>query len=128
VCAVHGDDADLVGRHCRWCGTSFGVCRSCYRGQAYCQEECRRQARRGQCVRANRKYLAGLREKERRRDAAARALAYRQRRREGVAPQPHRRFVIDQRSDSSRLMAEIPTGPTRCLVCGRRGKVVRWLS
>jgi len=128
VCAVHGDDVELVGRHCKWCGASFAVCRSCYRGHSYCKEECRAQARREQCVRANRKYLAGLVEKERRRDAAARALAYRQRRREALAPQPRRRFVIDQRSDSSRLMAEIPGEMMRCLVCGQRGEVMRWLS
>ena len=27
--------------HCRWCGLTFYVCRSCWRGQAYCSDECR---------------------------------------------------------------------------------------
>lgn len=128
MCAVHGDDVELVGLHCRWCGASFAICRSCYHGQAYCKDECRSQARREQCVRAQRKYLSGLREKERRRDAAARALAYRQRRSEGLEPRPRCVFVIDQSSQSARSMALITAKPTRCLICGQRGKVVRWLS
>ena len=127
MCAVHGDDVELVGRLCKWCGTGFGVCRSCYRGHVYCKDECRILARRQQCVEANRAYLDRLREKDRRRDAAARALEYRKRRREGVAPRPRRRFVIDQRSALARQMMDQLYEPTRCLVCGRRGRVNRWL-
>jgi len=26
---------------CRCCGTFFNICRACFRGQAYCSEECR---------------------------------------------------------------------------------------
>ena len=27
--------------HCRWCGLPFYICRCCWRGQAYCSDECR---------------------------------------------------------------------------------------
>ena len=27
--------------HCRWCGLSFYICQRCWRGQAYCSDECR---------------------------------------------------------------------------------------
>ncbi len=94
MCAVHGDYVELVGRHCKWCGAAFGICRSCYRGHAYCKDECRAEARREQCVRANRGYLDGLLEKERRRDAAMRALAYRQRRRKRFGQSLNGRFVV----------------------------------
>ena len=34
----------------------FYICRSCYRGQVYCGDECRRRRRRQQRRRANRRY------------------------------------------------------------------------
>ena len=38
------------------CGTMFYICGSCYRGQVYCGERCRRRMRRNQMRRANRKH------------------------------------------------------------------------
>ena len=38
------------------CGAMFYICRSCYRGQVYCRDECRRRRRRQQRRRANRRY------------------------------------------------------------------------
>lgn len=34
-------EALLIKITCRWCGQSFFVCRSCWRGQAYCAEACK---------------------------------------------------------------------------------------
>lgn len=31
----------LLEVQCKWCGMVFHVCRSCWRGQAYCGDECR---------------------------------------------------------------------------------------
>ena len=31
----------LIGVQCRWCGLFFCICRSCWRGQTYCSDECR---------------------------------------------------------------------------------------
>ena len=38
------------------CGAMFYICHSCYRGQVYCGERCRRRMRRQQMRRANRKH------------------------------------------------------------------------
>ena len=38
------------------CGAMFTICGSCYRGQIYCGEGCRRRMRRQQMRRANRKH------------------------------------------------------------------------
>ena len=38
------------------CGVMFYICHSCYRGQVYCGERCRRRMRRQQVRRANRKH------------------------------------------------------------------------
>ena len=38
------------------CGAMFYICGSCYRGQVYCGDECRRRMRRQQMRRANRKH------------------------------------------------------------------------
>ena len=45
-------------RFCRGtnCGRVFFICGPCYRGQAYCSNPCRREARRQQRKRANRRY------------------------------------------------------------------------
>ena len=36
----------LVEVCCRWCGVNFCVCQRCWRGQAYCSEDCRYWGRR----------------------------------------------------------------------------------
>ncbi len=38
------------------CGAIFYICRSCYRGQAYCGDRCRQKARREQLRRATQRY------------------------------------------------------------------------
>ena len=35
----------LLSITCRWCGFEFTLCRSCYRGHAYCCDLCRRLSR-----------------------------------------------------------------------------------
>ncbi len=62
------------------CSVMFFICRSCYRGQVYCGDECRRRMRREQRRRANRRYQQdpGVRA-----DHCQRQRAYRKRRREG---------------------------------------------
>ncbi len=41
---------------CRWCAQIFYVCRSCWRGQVYCCQECRRTAQRDARRKSQRKY------------------------------------------------------------------------
>ena len=58
------------------CGMAFWICRSCDRGQRYCGECCRQQARREQHRRANRRHQQSL---EGRLDHRDRQRAYRER-------------------------------------------------
>ena len=46
----------LVEVCCPWCGARFYVCRRCWRGQAYCGEECRILGRRRVHREAQRRY------------------------------------------------------------------------
>ena len=55
----------------------FYICRSCYRGQVYCGDECRRRMRRQQRWRANRRHQQS---REGRLDHRDRQRAYRERR------------------------------------------------
>jgi len=46
----------LLRRICLRCGATFGVCRSCFRGQRYCSDSCRTQARAEQRRESNRRH------------------------------------------------------------------------
>jgi len=46
----------LISIHCRWCGLDFYICRPCFRGQAYCSDECRVKGRRKNHRKAQREY------------------------------------------------------------------------
>ncbi len=119
------------------CGVMFYICRSCYRGQVYCGDECRRRMRRQQRRRANRRHQQS---REGRLDHRDRQRAYRERRRlwrvtdhtsagrarSGNIKKPLTETVIStplsevagDRSRFGRLQAAIR--PV-CIVCGRRG-------
>lgn len=57
---------------CRWCKTIFYLCRSCWRGQAYCCDECRILGKFESCRRANKKYRKTSKGKKVRREAEKR--------------------------------------------------------
>ena len=46
----------LILIQCRWCDFQFCICRSCWRGQAYCCDQCRRAAKLKNKRKAQRKY------------------------------------------------------------------------
>ena len=46
----------LISIQCRWCDFHFCICRSCFRGQAYCCDECRSTGKRKNQSKAQRKY------------------------------------------------------------------------
>lgn len=77
---------EIRRRVCRFhgCGRIFYICRSCDRGQCYCCDEHRRQARLEQRRRANRKYQQSRAAKL---DHAARQRAYIHRRSQKVTGQ-----------------------------------------
>ena len=109
------------------CGGLFFVCRSCYRGQAYCSQRCREKARRQQRRRANRKHQMSL---EGRLDHRDRQAAYRRR--------CAARLVTDQGSAGRQrlpILAVNATGERRevpreawhghfCVVCERSGRFI----
>jgi len=92
------------------CGTLFWVCSHCDRGQCYCSQTCRQEARRQQRRAANRRYQ--LTEPGRRAH----------RRRQRTYRQGHvKARVTDHGSRSITLMGvAIPPGPPRCVVCRQR--------
>ncbi len=133
----------LVSRRCRAsaCGQQPWVCRSCYRGQAYCSAECRAQSRCEQRRRANRRHQCS---EAGRLDHRDRQRTYRRRRRAAAC-------VTDQGSavaaDSASIAASVvvvaqrqrPSGPVEvrhgprggwsrvrsplcCVRCGRVGR------
>ena len=122
------------------CGVMFFICRPCYRGQAYCSEECRRQCRQQQRQKANRRYQQ---DPEVRRDHRDRMREYRKQLREVR--------VTDQSSVSDGgwgsicgpLVKAVPETPPAeelhdqpsatwrerfsrivCIICGRVGRFV----
>ena len=119
------------------CGAMFYICGSCYRGQVYCGDECRRRMRRQQMRRANRKHQDSP---EGQLDHRDRQRAYRERcrlrrvtdhtsagrGRSGNIKKPLTETgistplaeVAGDRSRFGRLQAAIR--PV-CIVCGRRG-------
>lgn len=54
---------------CRWCGKVFCVCQSCWRGQAYCCDACRRAAKGNAHREAQRKYRTTEKGKKAHREA-----------------------------------------------------------
>lgn len=122
------------------CGVMFFICRPCYRGQAYCSEECKRQSRRQQRQKANRRYQQ---DPEVRQDHRDRMREYRKQLREiGVTDQSS---MIDCGSGSicRPLVRVVPETPPAeklhgqpkakwrerfsqitCIICGRLGRFV----
>ena len=126
------------------CGVMFFICRPCYRGQAYCSEECRRKCRQQQRQKANRRYQQ---DPEVRRDHRERMREYRKQLREmRVIDQSS---IIDCGSGSicGPLVKVIPETPSAeklhdqpkaiwrerfsriiCTICGRVGRFVAALT
>ncbi len=48
--------AQLREVNCRWCGEIFYICRSCWRGQAYCSDQCREAGKRKTRREAQKRY------------------------------------------------------------------------
>lgn len=119
---------------CRWpdCGATFVICRSCYRGQAYCNERCRVKGRRQRRREANRRHQQTC---EGRLDHRDRQRAYRQRRRGHRVTDTSSRLRLDSasilqpRSQRSEMgskdraeedeYADIGGVGLVCIVCGR---------
>ena len=92
------------------CGALFWVCSHCDRGQCYCSQACREEARRQQRRAANRRYQ---RTEPGRQAHLLPQRAYRHRQSQSC--------VTDHGSRSiTATSVVIPPGPPRCVICGRR--------
>lgn len=70
VCKVGGLFILLLRQiRCRWCGVIFCVCWHCWRGQAYCCDQCRLAGKRKAHREAQRRYRQTLRGKKSHREA-----------------------------------------------------------
>jgi len=96
-----------LGPHC---GVLFWVCGHCDRGQCYCCQTCRQEARRQQQRAANRRYQ--------RTEAGRRAHCHRQR----TYRQVHARLRVTHHGSYSITPASnvFPPGPPNCVVCRQR--------
>jgi len=111
---------------CRWCSRGFVVCVRDYRGQAYCCEKCRREARRLQRQQAQTNYLRKLKGKQRRAKAAK---DYRARKAKGLvlprAPRAALEIVIDQGLGIGVVGAQDAVlRQGKCVICGCRCRVI----
>lgn len=120
---VEGSGKPGYSIQCRRCSRGFVVCVRDYRGQAYCCEKCRREARRLQRQQAQTNYLRKLKGKQRRAKAAK---DYRERKAKGlVLPRVALEIVIDQGLGSGVVGAQDAVlRQGKCVICGCRCRVI----
>ena len=102
---------------CRWCGRTFHICRSCWRGQAYCRDSCRRNSKRKAHRLAQQRYRRTTKGREAHRQAARRRRM-----------QVSEKTVADASStptpEHDRLPQNHPFTNPCCHFCGRKGVIV----
>jgi len=104
---------------CKRCGTIFHVCKSCWRGQAYCSDACRTAAKSKAHRKTQQKYSRTINGKK------VRALAASRRRRLGHS----KKTVADTPSTPvgdhvKRNYQDSATLLPHCLFCGKTGSIV----
>lgn len=105
----------LVAIECRRCSDAFVLCRSCYRGDVYCCEKCRVEAREEQKRQARADYLRRLGEEAVRDEDRQRKQRWRQQQREQLAgvtdqtPKDQGQTVRKQQVDSGSQAATATT-------------------
>ncbi len=147
--AAHaGGGMEVFELCCRRCGEAFVLCRSCYRGHAYCTRSCRETTSREQKRSTRQRYARTTRGRRKNRERQRR---FRSRRREqarqaqGVTD-PSSSGGSDRRSSGSQATVPVERVPTepgrcrmfrgtgsrpaagarpcRCRLCGREGRLV----
>ncbi len=122
------------------CGVMFFICRPCYRGQAYCSDECRQRVRQQQRQKANRRYQQ---DPEVRRDHRDRMREYRKQVRENRVTDQSSINDCGSGSISGPLVKTASKAPAAenlhdqpkarwgerliriiCIICGRMGKLI----
>jgi len=117
----------LISVFCRWCNNDFCICRSCWRGQAYCGDACRRNGHLQSRCKAQQKY--------RQTDKGKRAHCLDENRRRYRKTPPVKNNMDDATSNRPlnmhiRMTRRDNSAPfhstfwNRCHFCGRSGEIV----
>lgn len=102
---------------CKWCSRSFDVCRSCWRGQIYCCDECREAAQMASHRKAQQQYRLTAKGKTAHRQAERRRrLRQHKKTMDDASSTPHPTY------DTPSKKLTYPVGC--CHFCGRRGLVM----
>ena len=118
----------LLQIRCRWCGLDFCVCRRCFRGQAYCCDECRLAARRKTHREAQRRYRNTEKGKKAHRQAENRRRNGQQQNNQKNMDDPSSTLnPICDTEESKRKKSPliIISKDATCHFCGARGQIVR---
>ena len=129
VCKQGGISVLLIQIDCSWCGLRFCICRPCWRGQAYCSDECRsaggdlshRDAQRR--YRRTSKGRRAHREAERRRRMRISVKTVD----DGTSTVHSTRYKMSSsygRSPFRYFRRRVKIGESRCHFCGMHGTVV----
>ncbi len=118
----------LIKIECRWCHLLFCICRRCFRGQAYCSDECRIAGKRRSHRESQRRYRQSPKGKKAHREAE-------NRRRYGLSQENQKKMDDGTSTGLSRgckvLSASVQSillglGRTgRCHCCGSWGVIVK---
>lgn len=103
---------------CRYCGTKFSICRSCFRGQSYCSSSCRKGARHRIVREAGRKYSKTSigRESHKKRQRKYRAKSKVEKSETHLSSETYALTVKNPESD--RIVTTAPEGVFTCVKCG----------
>jgi len=117
----------LILIQCRWCDFHFCICRSCFRGQAYCCGECRRAAKRKNHCKAQRKYRQTQKGQKNHREAENRRRhgnnQSKPKNMDDATSTPRHPWAMKMLSRIRNCTWRIDIGPF-CHFCGIRGRVV----
>ncbi len=117
----------LISVKCRWCQINFYICRSCWRGQAYCSDSCRRFG----YLRSHRKSQQKYRQTEKGKKAHCQSENRRRHRKkspeiknmdEGTSKLPFTMQIGMMREGNSVCFGA--TKRNQCQFCGRSGEIV----
>ena len=118
----------LIKIECRWCHLLFCICRRCFRGQAYCSDECRIAGKRRSHRESQRRYRQSPKGKKAHREAENRrryGLSQKNQKKmdDGTSTGLSRGCKVLSASVQSILLELGRTG--RCHCCGSWGVIVK---
>lgn len=128
VCKAGGMPTLLLRKiQCRWCDVIFCICRQCWRGQAYCCDQCRLAAKRKKHCEAQRKYRRTKKgKKSHRLDENRRRHGQNQNKQKNMddaASPPPRRWAMRLLTRLKKRTWQLPLGSI-CHFCGAGGQIV----